>query len=110
MTFESIHDMLFLIDSLRKMKNTVSTNGPILIDEVKMGDRLEAKKDFTGKFYHNFSVLLCLPQSMAYEISKATGAAMTPFTFIKYANESGFSKVEPISIEHFMWKFYHLTP
>jgi 2-polyprenyl-3-methyl-5-hydroxy-6-metoxy-1,4-benzoquinol methylase len=110
MTFESIHDMPFPIESLRKMKSMVSTNGTILIGDVKMGDRLEEKKDFTGKFYYNFSVLLCLPQSMAFENSKATGAAMTPSTFIKYVNESGFSKVEPLPIEHFMWKFYRLTP
>lgn len=109
MTFKSIHDMPFPIESLRKMKNMVSTNGTILIGDVKMGDRLEEKKDFTGKFYYNFSVLLCLPQSMAYENSEATGAAMTPSTFIKYANESEFSKAEPLPIEHFMWKFYRLT-
>lgn len=72
MTFESIHDMPFPIESLRKMKNMVSTNGTILIGDVKMGDRLEEKKDFIGKFYYNFSVLLCLPQSMNHANSVAT--------------------------------------
>lgn len=110
MTFESIHDMPFPIESLRKMKNMVSTNGTILIGDVKMGDRLEEKKDFIGKFYYNFSVLLCLPQSMNHANSVATGAAMTPSTFKKYAIESGFSKVDVLPIEHFLWRFYRLTP
>jgi hypothetical protein len=30
--------------------------------------------------------------------SKATGAAMIPSTFKKYAKEAGFSKIEPVLI------------
>jgi hypothetical protein len=48
-------------------------------------------------------------QSMEYPNSQATGAAMTPSTFRKYAKEAGFSKVDILSIEHFMWQFYRLT-
>lgn len=47
-------------------------------------------------------------EALSERILNDTNSAMTPF--IKYANESGFSKVEPIPIEHFMWKFYRLTP
>jgi hypothetical protein len=38
------------------------------------------KNDFLGKLYYNFSVLICLPQSMEYPNSQATGAARTPST------------------------------
>jgi hypothetical protein len=68
-----------------------------------------AKNDFAGRLYYNFSVLICLPQSMEYPDSEATGAAMTPSTFKKCAKEAGFSKVDILSIEHFMWQFYRLT-
>ena len=45
------------------------------------------------------------------ELSKktTTGAAMTPSTFKKYAKEAGFSKIEILPIEHFIWQFYRLT-
>ena len=65
MTFESIHDMTYPIEALRKMKEIVSTNGAVLVSDVKMKDKLQDKKDFAGRLYYNFSVLLCLPQSMA---------------------------------------------
>jgi 2-polyprenyl-3-methyl-5-hydroxy-6-metoxy-1,4-benzoquinol methylase len=110
MTFESVHDMPYPIEALQKIRDMVSADGAVLIGDVSMGDKLEEKKDFAGKLYYNFSVLLCLPQSMDYENSKATGAAMTSSTFKKYAKESGFSKVDALPIEHFMWKFYRLTP
>jgi ubiquinone/menaquinone biosynthesis C-methylase UbiE len=110
MTFESIHDMPYPIEALKKMRDVVSMNGAILIGDVSMKDKLEEKNDFAGKLYYYFSVLLCLPQSVNHANSIATGAAMTASTFKKYAVESGFSKVDVLPIEHFLWKFYRLTP
>jgi hypothetical protein len=109
MTFESVHDMAYPIDALRKMKDVVAENGAVLVNDVKIKDKLEEKNDLAGRLYYNFSVLICLPQSMECPNSKATGAAMTPSTFKKYAKEAGFSKIEILSIEHFIWQFYRLT-
>jgi 2-polyprenyl-3-methyl-5-hydroxy-6-metoxy-1,4-benzoquinol methylase len=109
MTFESVHDMAYPIEALRRMKDLVSANGAVLVSDVKMKDKLEEKNDFAGRLYYNFSVLLCLPQSMEYPNSASTGAAMTPSSFRKYANAAGFSKVDILPIEHIMWQFYRLT-
>jgi 2-polyprenyl-3-methyl-5-hydroxy-6-metoxy-1,4-benzoquinol methylase len=109
MTFESVHDMAYPIDALRKMKDVVAENGAVLVGDVKIKDKLEEKNDLAGRLYYNFSVLICLPQSMEHPNSKATGAAMTPSTFKKYAKEAGFSKIEILPIEHFIWHFYRLT-
>jgi 2-polyprenyl-3-methyl-5-hydroxy-6-metoxy-1,4-benzoquinol methylase len=110
MTFESIHDMAYPIDALQKMKQMVSADGSVLVGDVKMEDKLQNKNDFAGRLYYNFSVLLCLPQSMAYANSEATGAAMTPSTFKGYANEAGFTKIDALPVEHFIWRFYRLSP
>ena len=109
MTFESVHDMAYPIDALRKMKDMVSENGAVLVGDVKMKEKVEEKNDFVGKLYYNFSVLMCLPQSMEYPNSQATGAAMAPSTFRRYAKEAGFSKVDILPIEHLLWQFYRLT-
>lgn len=110
MTFESIHDMPYPIEALEKMRDVVSPNGAILIGDVSMKEKLEEKNNFAGKLYYNFSVLLCLPQSVNHTNSVATGAAMTTSTFKKYASESGFSKIDVLPIDHFLWTFYRLTP
>jgi 2-polyprenyl-3-methyl-5-hydroxy-6-metoxy-1,4-benzoquinol methylase len=109
MTFESVHDMAYPIDALRKMKDVVAENGAVLVGDVKIKDKLEERNDLAGRLYYNFSVLICLPQSMEHPNSKATGAAMTPSTFEKYAKEAGFSKIEILPIEHLIWQFYRLT-
>jgi hypothetical protein len=108
MTFESIHDMPYPIEALQKMRDVVSPDGAMLIGDVSMKETLE-KNDFVGKLYYNFSVLLCLPQLIDHANSVATGAAMTSSTFKKYAIESGFSKIEVLPIDHFLWTFYRLT-
>jgi 2-polyprenyl-3-methyl-5-hydroxy-6-metoxy-1,4-benzoquinol methylase len=109
MAFECIHDMPYPVEALRTMRKMASKGG-VFIADVKMGETLEEKKDFAGRLYYNFSVLLCLPQSLIYPNSKGTGAAMTPSTFERYVKEAGYSKIEILPIEHTMWRFYHLTP
>ena len=80
------------------MRDIVSIDGTILIGDVSMKEKLEEKTDFAGKLYYNFSVLLCLPQSIDHANSVATGAAMTSSTFKKYAIESGL-KYQNLSCE-----------
>jgi hypothetical protein len=70
MTFESVHDMAYPIDALRKMKDMVSENGAVLVGDAKMKEKVEEKNDFAGRLYYNFSVLMCLPQSMEYPNSQ----------------------------------------
>jgi hypothetical protein len=110
MTFESVHDIAYPIRALQKMRETLAPRGTLLVGDVKMKEVLKEKDDFAGRFYYNFSVLLCLPQSMAYPDSVATGAAMTPSTFKKYAKEAGFSKIDVLPVKHFIWEFYRLEP
>jgi 2-polyprenyl-3-methyl-5-hydroxy-6-metoxy-1,4-benzoquinol methylase len=110
MCFESIHDMAYPVDALNQMRKMVLPNGSVLIADVKMNENLNDKKDFPGKLYYNFSVLLCLPQSLVYPDSKGTGAAMSPSAFQRYVKEAGFSKTEILSVDHFLWRFYRLKP
>jgi len=90
------------------MKEMISKDGAVLVADVKMEDKLQNKNSFAGRLYYNFSVLLCLTQYLEYSGSKATGAAMTP-TFLQYAKDAGFSKIDRLPVEHFIWDFYMLS-
>ncbi len=56
--------MPYPIEALKKMRDVVSIDEAISIGYVSMKEKLEEKNDFAGKLYYNFSVLLCLPQSI----------------------------------------------
>ena len=55
------------------MREILAPRGIVLVGDVKMKEVLEEKNDFPGRFYYDFNVLLCLPQSMAYPDSVAKG-------------------------------------
>ena len=93
MTFESVHDMTYPIESLQKIKEMVSPQGVVLVADVIMQETLEKKNHFVGRLYYNFSVLLCIPQSMSSSNSETTGTAMTTSTFKRYSKKQDSQKL-----------------
>ncbi len=108
--FEVLHDLAYPVRALRRMKELASPSGTVLIADEAVGDSLEENCHFLGHLYYNFSVLHCLPQSMAFPDSAATGTVMTPSTLRRYASEAGFRTVDILPIENPMFRFYRLTP
>ena len=92
MTFESVHDIAYPIKALEKMRDMLAPRGSVLVGDVKMKEVLGEKNDFPGRFYYNFSVLLCLPQSMTYPDSVATGGSYDSFNLQKLCKTSGILK------------------
>ncbi len=108
--FECIHDMPYPVSALRRMRELAAPDGAVLIADEAVGDTLAENTNFMGHFFYNFSVLHCLPQSMAFPNSAATGTVITPSTLRRYAQEAGFAKVEVLPIENAQVRFYRLTP
>jgi len=106
--FECIHDMAYPAEALAKMKDMLSDNGTVIISEEAVGDSLEENKNFFGHLMYNFSVLHCVPQSMAFPNSAAIGTVMKPSTMKKLSERAGFTSFEILPIENPFWRFYQL--
>ena len=63
--FEVVHDMPYPVKGLSRMREIVADDGAVLLAEEAVGDTLEENRNFLGSLMYNFSVLHCLPQSMA---------------------------------------------
>ena len=59
--------------------------------------------------WENPNVLHCLPQSMVFPDSAATGALMGPGKLDKFASEAGFREMDILPVENPFWRFYRLT-
>jgi hypothetical protein len=57
---------------------------------------------------YGYSILICLPDARSHPDSAATGTAMRPSTFERYATEAGFASVEILPIRTDFWRFYRL--
>lgn len=106
--FECLHDMAYPETALRKMKEMLAPDGTVLISEEAVGDSLEENKNFLGHLMYNFSVLHCLPQSMVFPDSAATGTVMNPSRLKGLALEAGFTKFEVLPVDNDFWRFYLL--
>ena len=67
--------------------------------------------DEVERAMYGFSVLSCLPDSLATPGSVGTGTVMRQSTLERYAREAGFSGIEELPIEGFaFFRFTRLLP
>ncbi|MEK7397207.1 MAG: class I SAM-dependent methyltransferase [Candidatus Poribacteria bacterium] len=109
-SFICVHDMAYPVKVLSKLRKVMAPDGAVLIGDVAASDSLSGNCNLIGRYFYNASVLHCLPQSMVFPNSAATGATMGPEKLRKYVSDAGFSKVDILPIENPFWRFYRLTP
>ena len=109
-SFICVHDMAYPVKALRKIREITAPDGAVFIGDMAVSDVLSENYNFWGRFCYNASVLHCLPQSMVFPDSAATGTLMGPGKLQKFASEAGFKKMEVLPIENPFWRFYRLTP
>jgi 2-polyprenyl-3-methyl-5-hydroxy-6-metoxy-1,4-benzoquinol methylase len=108
--FFCLHDMSQPVSALRTMRHLAGQDGTVLVVDPKGADRFldpETNRKVERQYY-GFSVLHCLPASMAEQPSAATGTVMRASTMRGYAAEAGFSDVEILPVEDEWSTYYRL--
>ena len=90
------------------MRGLAGDRGAVVVVDERVGESFAERNDATEWFLYGFSVLHCLPASMADKPSAATGTVMRPNTLRQYALEAGFREVAILPIENFFYTFYRL--
>ncbi len=108
LAFECIHDMADPVAALRTMRELAGERGAVLVVDERVGESFASRNEETEWFMYGFSVLHCLPVSLADQPSAATGAVMRPETFRVYAIDAGFKDVEILPIDNLFFTFYRL--
>jgi ubiquinone/menaquinone biosynthesis C-methylase UbiE len=108
--FESLHDMPYPVQVLRRIRELLAPNGSALITDMAVGETLEENTNFFGHICYNFSVLHCLPQAMGFPGTAATGTMMGTVKMRASAEQAGFKNVEILPVENPKWRFYLLKP
>lgn len=108
--FECLHDMPRPVDVLGAMRRAVRDDGPVVVMDEAVGERLIAPGDEVERLMYGFSLFCCLPDGLSHPPSVGTGTVMRPDTLRRYAREAGFSDVEILPIDGFsFFRFYLLT-
>jgi SAM-dependent methyltransferase len=106
--FEALHDMGDPVGVLRTVRGLLAPGGAVLVADEKVGDEFSAPAGEIERLQYAFSVLHCLPATMAEEPVEAAGTALRAPTVARWAAQAGLSSTV-LPVEHDFWRFYRLS-
>lgn len=104
--FETLHDMGDPVGSLRTARAALAPGGTVFIGDDKVADEFTPDGDLLERFQFAWSVLHCLPATMAEDPVEANGTMLRASTVARWAREAGFTEFAVAPIENDFWRFY----
>jgi SAM-dependent methyltransferase len=107
--FEALHDMGDPVGALQAAKNRLAGGGSVLVADERVADTFTAPGDATERLMYGWSVLHCLPATLAEDPVEATGTVLRAPTLARWAAAAGFDGFEVLAIDNPFWRFYRLS-
>jgi hypothetical protein len=92
------------------MRRLAGTSGVVLIADERVADRFVAPGDDIERLCYGFSVLHCLPASLAEQPSAAIGTVLRAPALRGLADAAGFRSLQVLPIQNDFWRLYRLDP
>jgi SAM-dependent methyltransferase len=106
--FEALHDMGDPVGVLRAARRLLADGGSVLVADERVADAFTAPGDATERLMYGWSILHCLPATLAEDPVEATGTVLRAPTLARWAAAGGFADVEVLDIDNPFWRFYRL--
>jgi 2-polyprenyl-3-methyl-5-hydroxy-6-metoxy-1,4-benzoquinol methylase len=106
--FEALHDMAHPVRTLENLRQTLADGGAVLVADERVAEEFTAPADFNDRLMYGWSVLHCLPATMAEHPTIATGTVLRPSTLRQYAIDAGLHRVQELRIDNDFWRIYLL--
>lgn len=107
---ETLHDLPRPVESLAAARAVIADGGSVIVADERVADLFAAPGDEIERMMYGWSVLHCLPSQMVEEGSAATGTVMRTAALESHAAAAGFARVEVLTIENPLFRFYRLRP
>jgi hypothetical protein len=96
------------VGALRTARAVLADGGSVLVGDERVADDLIADGDLVERFQFGWSVVHCLPATMAEDYVEANGTMLRASTVARWAEEAGFAEFRVTPIENDFWRFYVL--
>jgi hypothetical protein len=106
--FEALHDMADPVGALRTARDRLADGGSVLVADERVADAFTAPGDATERLMYGWSILHCLPATLAEDPVEATGTVLRAPTLARWAAAAGFTGFEVLAIANPFWRFYRL--
>ncbi len=90
--FDCLHDMGDPIGAVSHVKETLNSDGTLLIVEPMANDNLEENLHPIGRVMYSFSTTICTPSSLSQEVGLALGAQAGEKRLREVVTSGGFTK------------------
>jgi SAM-dependent methyltransferase len=106
--FEALHDIGDPVGTLRAARSVLAEGGAVLVGDERVADDFAPPADQVERMNYGWSVLHCLPSTLAEEPVEANGTVLRAPTVRRWAADAGFTRVEVLPIDNPFWRFYRL--
>jgi SAM-dependent methyltransferase len=106
--FEALHDMGDPVGALRAARGRLAEGGSVLVADERVADAFTAPGDATERLMYGWSILHCLPATLAEDPVEATGTVLRAPTLARWAAAAGFTGFVVLAIDNPFWRFYRL--
>lgn len=107
--FEALHDMGDPEGTLRAARAVLADGGSVFVADERVADELTPDADLLERMQFGFSVLHCLPATMAEKPVEAAGTILRAPTVRRWAERAGFVTFEVLPIDFPFWRFYRMS-
>jgi hypothetical protein len=108
--FEAVHDMARPVQALEGMRRLAGASGVVLIADERVADSFIAPGNAIERLCYGFSVLHCLPASLAEQPSAGIGTVLRAPALRGLADAAGFRSLQVLPIQNDFWRLYRLDP
>jgi SAM-dependent methyltransferase len=107
---EALHDMARPTEVLRSLRQTLAPEGRILVADEKVADTFHAPGDDIERLMYGWSIVHCLPVSLAGSPSTAIGTVIRADAIRELAGAAGFVGVDVLPVNAGVFRIYRLSP
>ena len=108
LVLEALHDMSQPREALAALREALAPGGSVLVADEKVGEHFHAPADDTERLMYGWSVVHCLPVSLAETPSAAIGTVIREDTVRALASAAGFTSVEVLPVDAGFFRLYRL--
>ena len=108
LVLEALHDMARPDEALRSMRDALAPGASVIVADEKVGDHFHAPADDIERLMYGWSIVHCLPVSMAEQPSAAIGTVIRTETVRALASAAGLTRFEVLPVDGGFFRLYRL--
>ena len=105
---EVLHDLSRPVEVLEAARRSLASGGAVLVADEAVAESFTAPGDDLERMMYGWSIVHCLPASMAEQPSEAIGTAIRESTVRDLAARAGFAHVDVLDVDGGFFRLYEL--